>query len=551
MLNGSAAEKIVASIKLEHARSVALRHIAIALAKIESVKDAMQIADNLTYGKNDALPCHKDDKLRGRALKAGMFAFPVRILSVTKNTYTRRAGAVRFARLVLVIAITLSVTASKIHATLTPNELEQARKIFETSANVYLGVNDLLKIASEIDSTTKLPFADQLKFLVFTSKLESYFRKRDYGGILIESGSFVGMKVLSSVYPFAVRFVKLGALYVDLFVKLGNVNAFFRDQFVQRQIDEYFARRKEGESADRIRTDPANADIDGFLMPRNQRWGTMVLSLNQLNRLKEIGMTPENWFSFLENVWILQHQSNSMLKDPSVIDLAMRLKMAVTTGLLEQLTRTASSRKPIATLISIETITVYDLPAAPDGDGKPFIYSSCPVTGDRPVSITAIVRPQEKLDIIDILEECRDYYGPPILVRTQKGLSGYVLLEHGGISRDRVKPLTEEGTFKIISLESVKCEGSLACTLDAYIRPYEVFIKNNAGSKYVPNAYDLLSKRYLELSGIFKTMALDPKFRSEHAEPHSKWSAAALLKEAEKYAKLSTKFKRPADQKSY
>jgi hypothetical protein len=168
------------------------------------------------------------------------------------------------------------------------------------------------------------------------------------------------------------------------------------------------------------------------------------------------------------------------------------------------------------------------------------------------------VKSGELLYIIDVLDDCRDYWGPAVLVRTSRGIVGYTVFVDYSRNQHlqshpkyKFKSLTDEGVFKEISLETTKCEGSLDCGLQIAIRPYEDFIIKYPTSQWTKKAARQVSEGYAEYANILKKMASDQSFRSVYSEPHSKWPSELLLKESQTYMKFSLKYKKLAEPKVY
>jgi hypothetical protein len=160
--------------------------------------------------------------------------------------------------------------------------------------------------------------------------------------------------------------------------------------------------------------------------------------------------------------------------------------------------------------------------------------------------------------MLDVLDVCRDYNGPAVLVRTSTGVIGYTVFvnytrnQHlPGHSNYRIMPLTDEGAFKSISLETIKCEASVECGIEYGIRPYEDFLRKYPKSPYFEKAAAKASEGYAEYSKMFKEMAVNSEFKSQFGDLYTKWTPDALRKEAERYMKLSLKFKRLIEQKEY
>lgn len=216
-------------------------------------------------------------------------------------------------------------------ASLSSSEAEEARLALERLGRVYVSANDILKLANEIDPSTKLPYADTLSFLILVSKAQRHLESQDYGKLFGESTWFVGKKAIGNAYPFAMPFLTLGEFYYGLFKKITGIPQHFENQFFKFQMNKYLSLREayDAKSVREFALDSplglADDRAKGYFFSGGMA-GSTSTQVNLALRLRNSGIPPETIFELGERLWDIQQKLSSLPNDGSVRDLVQRIK---------------------------------------------------------------------------------------------------------------------------------------------------------------------------------------------------------------------------------
>lgn len=214
----------------------------------------------------------------------------------------------------------------------TDHEAEEARLTLERLGRVYISTNDVLKLANEIDPSTKLPYADTLSLLILASNAQRHLESQDYGKLLGESASFVAKKAVGNAYPFAAPFLVLGEFYYNLFKKIAGIPQQFENEFLKFQINQYLALRAVNDSTSvrQIAYDSpiglADKRAEGYFFS-DRMGGSTSTQVNLALRLRESGLTPKIIFELGERLWNTQQKLPSIPNDGSVKELLERIRV--------------------------------------------------------------------------------------------------------------------------------------------------------------------------------------------------------------------------------
>jgi len=208
-------------------------------------------------------------------------------------------------------------------SSLLPHELKEAQKVLRRVGRVYVTTDAILGLAREIDPQTRLPYADQIRLLVFASNALEHLDNRNYHGLLKESAWFATKSALTKVFPISAPFVELGEMYYWLGKKLVQLPEFAENAFLKRQLDEYISLRNQDKSPQQIRILAYDSPLDGYFTSKRLSLG-LSAQLNMASRLRSQGMTPEVIFELGEKIWRLKQQP-TLRRDPGVQSLLHRL----------------------------------------------------------------------------------------------------------------------------------------------------------------------------------------------------------------------------------
>jgi hypothetical protein len=212
----------------------------------------------------------------------------------------------------------------------TDHNAEDARLALERLGRVYISTNDVLKLANEIDPSTKLPYAETLSLLILASQAQRYLQTEDYGKLLGESASFVAKTALGKAYPFASPFLMLGELYDGLFKNIAGIPQYFKNAFFRSQVTKYLSLR--GTYDERSVREFAFDSPLGWADDRARGYffasglgGSTSTQVNLALRLRNDGITPEVIFELGEKLWALQQNLRTLMTDQSMRELAQRI----------------------------------------------------------------------------------------------------------------------------------------------------------------------------------------------------------------------------------
>mgnify|MGYP001217469661 CR=1 FL=1 len=143
---------------------------------------------------------------------------------------------------------------------------------------------------------------------------------------------------------------------------------------------------------------------------------------------------------------------------------------------------------------------VFPNPAEQTNRGD-FLYncSNNEVQYNTKIFPVATLDPGSEVEILDITE-CGDYFGPFIKIQTKNHQIGYVQFHHH--ERKAITIFDDEGAFKILSLETIKCENDPKCYYEYHVKPYEEFIKKYPDSAYVPQARRIVAERTVNMKNM-------------------------------------------------
>lgn len=244
-----------------------------------------------------------------------------------------RSGSLRRifgVRTIIVLTLVLATQPHYAAASLSRDEAREAQRVLEQVGQVYLSVDDVLKIGLELDPNTGLPFSDELRWLVFASKASRYLTARDYEGLTREAAWLATQKALCTYYPIACPFFVLGKMYSELGLLLVNLPRVADDAFLKAQVEEYLRLRREGRSPEQTR---ALAAADGylgdyFLLERRLGLGVRRQERSAEN-LSRRGITPEDVFELAESIYRAEVQKAQLLREPKTVELVTRIKQAL------------------------------------------------------------------------------------------------------------------------------------------------------------------------------------------------------------------------------
>lgn len=198
---------------------------------------------------------------------------------------------------------------------LTDEEATRARELLRAIGKTYVTVDDLLQIGAEIDPATRLPYADEIRWLLYADKAQEYLRNNDYWGLMAESSWFATKKAITASYPIAAPFLALGEFYYRLGQLLINLPDVSDRVFAEAQIDRYLALRAEGKSPELIRALVAADGYGGyFVLDRTSGLGVARQEASA-RRLRNKGIDANAIFQLAEAVWEAQQQQDSLLRD--------------------------------------------------------------------------------------------------------------------------------------------------------------------------------------------------------------------------------------------
>ncbi len=252
-------------------------------------------------------------------------------------------------------------------------EAEEARLALERLGRVYLSTNDVLKLANEIDPSTKLPYAGTLSLLILASHAQKYLQSEDYGKLLGESASFVAKGALGKAYPFAAPFMMLGEFYYGLFKSIAGIPQQFANEFLKFQINQYLALRamNDATSVRQMAYDSllglADKQAEGYFFS-DRMGGITSTQVNLALRLRKNGLTPEVIFELGERLWNVQQMLPALPNDRSVKDLLDRIK-AATAAKTTEVQSTVCNARPIPKVQRLEGHTGTMMSVAISHDG--------------------------------------------------------------------------------------------------------------------------------------------------------------------------------------
>ena len=255
----------------------------------------------------------------------------------------------------------------------TDHNAEDVRLALERLGQVYISTNDVLKLANEIDPSTKLPYADTLSLLILASNAQRHLESQDYGKVLGESASFVANKAVGKAYPFAAPFLVLGEFYYNLFKKIAGIPQQFENEFLKFQINQYLALRavNDARSVRQIAYDSplglADKRAEGYFFS-DRMGGSTSTQVNLALRLRKNGLTPVVIFELAERLWNVQQTLPALPNDHSVKELLDRIK-AATAAKTTDVQSTVCNARPIPKVQRLEGHTGNMMSVAISHDG--------------------------------------------------------------------------------------------------------------------------------------------------------------------------------------